>query len=107
MLYPDFKRMKEAAKKQERESKAHVYLAGSDSRVYIPDMAVKGGIEALQLYLSGTGLWKYAQDGSNLLSLKGARTFYVLESFAYITADDLLIPLIPYFKDFFLDSGGV
>ena len=30
MLYPDFKRMKEAAKKQgsERESKVHVYLAG-------------------------------------------------------------------------------
>lgn len=106
MLYPDFKRMKEAAKKQERESKVHVYLAGSDSRVYIPDMTVKGGIEALQLYLSGTGLGKYAQDGSNLLSLKGARTFYVLESFAYITADDLLIPLIPYFKDFFLDSGA-
>lgn len=68
--------------------------------------AGRGGDEALNMYLSGTGLWRYALDGTRHLTLPGLHSFYVLESFAYIQTDDILIPLIPYFKGFMLDSGA-
>lgn len=67
---------------------------------------IEGGQNATDLYLSGTGVCPYASNGSKLLSPTGANQFCVLESFYYISADDILIPLIPYFKKFMLDSGA-
>lgn len=58
------------------------------------------------MYLSGNGAWIYASNGSDLLTPSGSKQFCVLESFYYINADDIMIPLIPYFKKFMLDSGA-
>ena len=46
------------------------------------------------------------RGGSDWLTPAKANTFCILESFAYIKNDDILIPLIPYFKKFMLDSGA-
>ena len=78
-----------------------------------PDVlgAIKKDEEAMQIYLSraGTGLWKPVQEGAENggpLSLAGCGKFYVLESFAYIKPNDVIVPLIPFFKGFLLDSGA-
>lgn len=90
-----------------------VFLAGNNGRrgilaqVLFKENASRGGeVNDIKISLSGTGLWKYAAEGTDLFTLKGAKQLYILESFAYIKTDDLLIPLIPYFKDFMLDSGA-
>ena len=78
-----------------------------------PDVleAIKKDEEAMRIYLSraGTGLWKPVQEGAENggpLSLAGCGKFYVLESFAYIKPNDVIVPLIPFFKGFLLDSGA-
>ena len=73
--------------------------------------AIKKDEEAMRIYLSraGTGLWKPVQEGAENggpLSLAGCGKFYVLESFAYIKPNDVIVPLIPFFKGFLLDSGA-
>ena len=83
-----------------------IYLAGLNGRkkLLLSGESEHREREGMKICLSGTGLWKYAADGSNLFTVEGAKQLYILESFAYIKADDLLIPLIPYFKDFILES---
>ena len=85
-----------------------------------PDVleAIKKDEEAMRIYLSraGTDLWKPVQEGAKNggplslagcpLSLAGCGKFYVLESFAYIKPNDVIVPLIPFFKGFLLDSGA-
>ena len=83
-----------------------IYLSGTNGRRSLLVRQLAGENEELNIYLSGTGVWKYALDGKRHLSLDSMGRFYVLESFAYIKADDILIPLIPYFKGFMLDSGA-
>lgn len=102
MLYAEFKSMSEEAKKM------RIYLAGLNGRkkLLLSGESEHREREGMKICLSGTGLWKYVADGSNLFTVEGAKQLYILESFAYIKADDLLIPLIPYFKDFMLDSGA-
>lgn len=133
MLYQEFKSMAEEAKKMKlflvgfngrrellmptvgyrAEDDMQIYLAGKNSKGQI----IKGQImtqslkkrqerDTMKVCLSGTGCWKYAADHSDAFTIDNAKSLYVLESFAYINADDILIPLIPYFKDFMLDSGA-
>ena len=88
-----------------------IYLAGGVSGNLSPEWRkvsekLRGGQNATDLYLSGNGAWIYPSNGSKLLSPTGANQFCVLESFYYTSADDILIPLIPYFKKFMLDSGA-
>lgn len=92
----------------EIEKEMRIYLAGSSGRrKLLIDALRQQGIDNMKLYLSGTDAWKYVMDGtSDAFSLKTACEIYVLESFAYISADDVLIPLIPFFKGFLLDSGA-
>ena len=92
-----------------------------------PDVleAIKKDEEAMRIYLSRacTGLWKPVQEGAENggplslagcplslagcpFSLAGCGKFYVLESFAYIKPNDVIVPLIPFFKGFLLDSGA-
>lgn len=92
-----------------RGGQLNIYLAGNSNNLYylISNMkkCTHGGGQ-VDLYLSGTGAWKYASDGSNLLTPSGAKQFCLLESFYYVNADNILIPLIPHFKSFMLDSGA-
>lgn len=108
-----------------------LHLAGTNGRRYVPTEtmmndprvkailqkhpdvleAIKKDEEAMRIYLSraGTGLWKPVQEGAENggpLSLAGCGKFYVLESFAYIKPNDVIVPLIPFFKGFLLDSGA-
>ena len=58
---------------------------------------------AVQLYLAGTGLWRYVAPliGGGIPNWKP----YILESFYYADKDEIQ-KLMPYFGDFLLDSGA-
>lgn len=112
-----------------------IYLAGKNGKSRILTAFIGGGYSVydttpeqiinykksdMEIYLSGTvsagnmrNEWKKLiqnkgneKDSDSLLSPVGEKTFCVLESFYYISTDDILIPLIPYFKKFMLDSGA-
>lgn len=71
-----------------------IYLAGTYSRDYV----VK---EAMNIYLAGN--LKHCQSwfGNDL-----PKALYILESYYYILKQDWILPLIPHFKGFLLDSGA-
>ena len=91
-----------------------IHLTAHGSNAGFKDYLKEQGVldeEAMRIYLSraGTGLWKPVQEGAENggpLSLAGCGKFYVLESFAYIKPNDVIVPLIPFFKGFLLDSGA-
>lgn len=95
-------------KKKEPDGSLRIYLSGLEGRkkLLIDTLQWFEEREDLNIHLSGTGLWRYTLDNKRHLTVTGISNLYILESFAYIDADDILIPLIPYFKGFMLDSGA-
>ncbi len=60
----------------------------------------------MNVYLTGNGVWKYVADRCDMLTPEKAGNLCVLKSYYYIPADPQLVPLIPHFKSFMLDSGA-
>lgn len=86
-----------------------IYLAGGVSGNLSPEWRkvsekLRGGYNEYPPRRFGS--MEICRGGSDWLTPTKANTFCILESFAYINNDDILIPLIPYFKKFMLDSGA-
>lgn len=109
-----------------------IYLAGSNGRRDLVALAVEGNIQKyirggqMDIYLAGENgkgriLNAFIGGGYDINNVnpeqilnhdslccrrRVKQPFCVLESFYYIGEDDILIPLIPFFKKFMLDSGA-
>lgn len=73
-----------------------IFLAGGETRRWIYNATEK---KDMQLYLAGTGLWRYVET-----TFKEKKP-YILESFYYAKDDDIA-KYLPLFGDFLLDSGA-
>lgn len=60
----------------------------------------------MEIYLAGAGIWPYLKKYTNYLTPSKAGTFNILSSYIYIEKDPDIKELIPYFKNFMLDSGA-
>lgn len=76
-----------------------IYLAGGESRRYIPETLYLN--QDMKLFLAGDAPWREQGLYDNAIRTHKP---YILESFYYI--DDSTTRLLPYYGDFLLDSGA-